>query len=137
MHVLCRSESFRGSPAWLARLSVLPQVVLHTNSPVRAICGTNTVERVELEDGSALAVDGVFVAIGREPKNEAFANLFELDEQGYVAADESGRCGAEGLFAAGDTRQKQLRQLTTAVADGANAAENARRYLSVRAPLPI
>jgi len=132
VHVLCRREHFRGSPAWLSRLSGLPQVVLRTNCRVRAIHGRLSVESVELEGGEELRVDGVFVAIGREPRNTAFSNLFPLDEQGYVAADENGYCGAEGLFAAGDTRTKALRQLTTAVADGANAAECARRYLAAR-----
>ncbi|MBQ3483577.1 MAG: FAD-dependent oxidoreductase [Clostridia bacterium] len=133
VHVLYRGERFRGSSALLSRLAGLPQVVLHTDCRVRAIRGRLSVEAVELEGGEELRVQGVFVAIGREPRNAPFANLFPLDERGYVAADENGACGAEGLFAAGDTRAKALRQITTAVADGANAAENARRYLTARA----
>jgi thioredoxin reductase (NADPH) len=84
-----------------------------------------------------LQVSGVFIAIGREPQNTAFAPPFLLDEKGYVIADEACACAVEGLFAAGDTRGKPLRQISTAVADGANAAESARRYLEKRAFVPL
>ena len=135
--VLCRSAEFRGSPAWLSRLSGLPQVALRTDCRVQEIRGDQRVELVVLDGGEALRVDGVFIAIGREPQNEAFSNLYTLDERGYVVTDENGDCGEQGLFAAGDTRAKALRQLTTAVADGANAAERARRYLVERVELRI
>ena len=72
---------------------------------------------------------GVFVAIGQIPDNKAFANLADLDKMGYFIADETCRTRTEGLFVAGDTRTKSYRQLTTAAADGANAALAACDYI--------
>ena len=74
-------------------------------------------------------MDGVFVAIGQVPENGPFADLAELDERGYFASDESCTTGTPGLFVAGDCRRKQIRQITTATADGAVAALAACRYL--------
>ena len=73
--------------------------------------------------------DGLFVAIGLIPENEAFAGLAELDGQGYFASDESCETRTPGVFVAGDCRKKQVRQLTTAVGDGAIAALAACRYI--------
>ena len=74
--------------------------------------------------------DGLFVAIGLIPENDAFADLAELDERGYFAADERCLTHTPGVFVAGDCRSKNVRQLTTAVADGATAAISACRYLN-------
>ena len=76
-----------------------------------------------------LPVDGAFLAIGTEPENGPFAALAPLNEFGYIVSDESCRTPTEGVFAAGDCRTKAYRQIATAVADGANAALNACRYL--------
>lgn len=76
-----------------------------------------------------IRVDGVFVAIGQVPENGPFADLAELDERGYFASDEACTTGTPGLFVAGDCRRKQIRQITTATADGAVAALAACRYL--------
>ena len=86
--------------------------------------------RSELDgSGSRLAVDGAFLAIGTEPENGPFAALAPLNEYGYILSDESCRTPTDGVFAAGDCRTKAYRQIATAVADGANAALNACRYL--------
>ncbi len=86
--------------------------------------------RSELDGSeSRLAVDGAFLAIGTEPENGAFAALAPLNEFGYIVSDESCLTPTEGVFAAGDCRTKRYRQIATAVADGANAALNACRYL--------
>ena len=66
--------------------------------------------------------DGVFVAIGLIPQNEAFASLVDLDERGYADADEQCKTRTNGIFVAGDCRKKQIRQVATAAADGAIAA---------------
>lgn len=73
--------------------------------------------------------DGCFLAVGLVPNNAAFAEVAELDEQGYYASDESCLTGTEGVYTAGDCRRKTVRQLTTAVADGAVAALSACRYI--------
>ena len=76
-----------------------------------------------------LAVEAVFIAIGHVPDNKAFAALVELDAYGYIKTDENCATSCPGIFAAGDGRKKQVRQLTTAVSDGAAAALAACRYL--------
>lgn len=142
VHIVHRSRRFRGERSVFERLESMPNVVIHPDRIVRAIRGEEGVEGLTLKcvdtgKTELLRVSGVFVAVGREPQNAPFAPLFPLGEQGYVITDETCACAAEGLFAAGDTRQKVLRQISTAVADGANAAESARRYLEKRAFVPL
>ena len=81
----------------------------------------------ELRD---INVQGLFVAIGQEPDNGAFASEVKLDDKGYVVADESCLTDTPGIFVAGDCRTKQVRQLTTAASDGAIAALAACAYLN-------
>ena len=85
-----------------------------------------------LSDGSVREVeaDGVFVSIGRTPATELFKGEIELDERGYIIADETTKTNLSGVFAAGDVRTKELRQVVTAVADGAVAAHYAEEYLA-------
>lgn len=74
--------------------------------------------------------DGIFVSIGRKPATEFLNNSVALDSNGYVIADESTRTSAEGVFAVGDIRTKALRQVVTAVSDGAVAVHFAEEYLA-------
>ncbi len=99
------------------------------------ITGENRVEALRVKDLDSeeeqeLAVSGVFEAIGLIPDNDVFANLVDLDENGYILADEEMRTKTDGLFVAGDTRQKHLRQIVTACSDGAVAATAAHEYLT-------
>ena len=84
----------------------------------------------EGQDPGDLLCDGLFVAIGHIPENKPFKELAELDQAGYFASGENCRTRTSGLFVAGDCRQKKVRQLTTAVADGAVAALAACDYLN-------
>ena len=77
-----------------------------------------------------LECDGVFVSIGREPVTALFKGQMELDPAGYLVAEESARTGIPGVFAAGDVRAKELRQVVTAAADGAAAAHCIEQYLA-------
>ena len=86
-------------------------------------------KNTETGEESELPVDGAFLAIGTEPENIAFAALAPLNEQGYIKAGEDCLTPTAGVFAAGDCRTKAYRQVATAIADGANAALNACRYL--------
>ena len=74
--------------------------------------------------------DGVFVSIGREPITNIFKYSLDLDENGYIIADESTKTNIDGVFAAGDVRTKVLRQVITAASDGATAAHYVEEYLS-------
>lgn len=105
-----------------------------TGTKVTAFSGETELEAVELTknaDGSVskLSVDGLFIAIGLIPQNEAFANVISLDERGYASADESCVAGSNGIFVAGDCRTKKIRQVATAAADGAVAALAACDYV--------
>lgn len=80
-------------------------------------------------EGSRLALDGMFVAIGQKPENEAFSDITALNDYGYIVADENCLTDTEGVFVAGDCRTKKIRQVTTAAADGAVAALAACRYI--------
>ena len=99
---------------------------------VKEITGGDSVDGVVIEkDGETLEIktDGVFIAIGLKPENSAFSALAPLDKDGYYDAGDDCRGGADGVFVAGDCRRKTLRQITTAVADGAVAAIAACRYV--------
>lgn len=91
---------------------------------------TLAVKNLDTDEVSELEVNGVFEAIGLIPDNDVFANVVELDENGYILTDDEMRTKTEGLFAAGDTRQKHLRQIVTACSDGAIAATAAHEYLT-------
>lgn len=88
-----------------------------------------TVERTADSTRTELALDGMFVAIGLVPENEAFSNLAQLNDVGYFDADETCLTATAGVFVAGDCRTKAVRQVSTATADGAVAALSACRYI--------
>ena len=96
----------------------------------KKLCGIEVTNK----DGSVrtLDVNGLFVAVGRIPENQNFAQLIELDDAGYVRAGENCLTNIPGIFAAGDNRVKEVRQLVTATGDGAVAATAAIRYLNER-----
>lgn len=87
------------------------------------------VQNLKTEEKSVINCDGVFVSIGRKPATEIFSGKIELDENGYIIADESTKTNIDGVFVAGDVRTKVLRQVVTATADGAVAAHYAEEYI--------
>ena len=78
---------------------------------------------------SLVKVDGIFIAVGIHPNTECFTKLVETDANGYIIAGENCETSVPGIFVAGDTRTKELRQIITAVADGANAINSVQKYL--------
>ena len=90
-------------------------------------------KNVKTEDISVLECEGVFISVGRAPVTDIFKGVLELDKAGYIVADESTRTNIPGVFAAGDVRTKALRQVVTAVSDGAMAAHYAEEYLAENA----
>ena len=132
VYLVHRRDSFRGEQKLVEALQARENVEFVLNAQVEAVLGEEEVSGLLLtKDGSKrkLTVDGVFVAIGHKPDLGAFAQYLALNEQGYAASDESCQTPTPGLFVAGDCRQKQVRQLTTAAADGATAALAAVSYL--------
>ncbi len=122
-------QDFRGNRAILGMLDKKPNVEILRNLAVRRICGGDRVEALELSNGRRLEIDVVFEAVGADPRTELLKDTVLLDPAGYVLAGEDGVTSAEGFFVAGDVRKKRLRQVATAVADGANAAMSAMEYL--------
>ena len=94
---------------------------------MEGICIRTKGEETERE----LAVDGVFIAVGMRPRTEIFRETLACDEGGYLIAGEDCATSVPGIFAAGDIRTKLLRQVVTACADGAVAAQQVEEYLSL------
>lgn len=127
VHLIHRRDAFRGSAILVQAVEKRENIVLHYDTVVEEIQGENKVESLRLKNvqtgkETALAADGVFVAVGLMPDNEAFAGQVELDKAGYIVAGEDCRTSQPGVYAAGDTRTKAVRQIVTAAADGAVAA---------------
>ena len=99
------------------------------NSNVSKLNGEKKLESIEVTDNdgniSTLAIDGLFVEVGQEPKNQIFSNLIDLDESGYIKTEDGVHTSKPKIYVAGDARPKMLRQLVTAISDGAIAATTA------------
>ena len=129
-----RRDEFRGEAGLVEMLRKRENVEFVLSAVPKAIVGEHMVEGLILtnqktKEDFQLDVNGIFVAIGHAPKNELFAELVELDEAGFIKAGEDCLTKTPGVFAAGDCRTKEVRQLTTAAADGAVAALAAVKYL--------
>ena len=131
-------ERLTGEMRLQEALEAKDNVEIIYNTTVSAFKGETELESVVLRselDGteSEITPDGVFVAIGLAPDNKAFESLTALDKYGYVVASEACTTDTEGLFVAGDCRTKQIRQITTATADGAVASLAACAYIDSKA----
>ncbi len=134
VYLIHRRDQLRGARSLQEKLFALDNVTVLWDTVVEEIRGDGkvnslAVKNVKTQEQSELSVDGVFVAVGITPNSQPFSQLLTLDH-GYIAADETCETGVPGVFAAGDVRRKQLRQIVTAVADGANAVTSAERYLT-------
>ncbi len=134
VYLVHRRETFRGEAKYVDAVKKRDNIVrLTAHRPVR-VWGDGKVEGIELyddvKDGAVkLSVKGVFVAVGLVPDNVCFANAVTLTEDGYVLAGEDCKTETPGIFVCGDSRRKSVRQIATAVGDGAVAASEAIRYL--------
>lgn len=116
------------------KIKALDNVTVICNAVVDSLLGDKKLTGVRIlcdaeQTPKELAVTGMFVAIGQQPENEAFAAFSKLDDYGYIIADETCKTDTDGIFVAGDCRTKGIRQVVTATADGASAALAACRYL--------
>ena len=130
-----RRDVLRATKVYHDPLYQAENVEFMWNSTVTGLLGDQRLQGIRVRDEQTgweqeIAVDGIFVSIGRKPATEVVAGQLELDDQGYIKADESSRTGAAGVFAVGDVRTKVLRQIVTAAADGAMAAHYAQEYLA-------
>ena len=134
--LLVRKDRVRGEKFLLESVKSRNNIKLRYNTIVNEIGGVGeTVSFIKivdknLEKEKKIEVSAVFIAIGLEPDNSIFSDAIKLDDSGYVLADESCKTNVAGVFVAGDTRQKNLRQIVTAMSDGAIAANNVTQYLN-------
>ncbi len=133
--IVHRRDTLRAAKVYHDPLMKAENAEFLWNSTVSELIADSKLTGIKLKDvrtGAVkeLACDGVFVSIGRKPATDFLANAVELDPLGYVAAGESTRTNIEGVYAAGDVRTKPLRQIVTAVSDGAVAVHYAEEYLT-------
>lgn len=133
VYLILRGNEFRASKVNITAVKSRSNIEIIYNHTVEEITGDNAVNGVIIQNNAMyhnqkLEVSGVFVAIGAEPQNQMFANIIRLDQSGYIVAGEDCKTNVAGVFAAGDTRTKKVRQLVTAAADGAVAATEAAQY---------
>ncbi len=133
VYVYTLFDKFFGDNALVKALHAKENIEWRPNTSVTDFIGEEELKAIEYKDkdGNLLTheIPAVFVAIGQVPDNKAFENVVDLDKMGYIIADESCKTKTEGLFVAGDCRTKAVRQVATAVADGAIAATNASIYI--------
>ena len=135
VYLIHRRDSLRATKVYHEPLMNTPNVEFCWNSTVSALLHDSRLTGLRLKDVNTdaehdLACDGVFISVGRAPATELFRRELALDKSGYIIADESTRTSIPGVFAAGDVRTKALRQVVTAVSDGAVAVHYAEEYLA-------
>lgn len=133
VYVIHRRDEFRAAKVLSSRLMQLENVEIIWDTVVEEIHGSDFVESISLKNRKTdatqeLPVAGVFVAVGTLPNSECFQGVVEMNEGGYIIADETCKTNVPGVFAAGDIRTKELRQIITAASDGANAVTAVEKY---------
>lgn len=128
VYLIHRRDTLRASKVYRDALAQAENVEILWNSAVSCLLYGDVLTGVRLQntvsgEETALALDGLFISVGRTPATELFRGVLELDCSGYIVADESTRTSLPGVYAAGDVRTKRVRQIVTATADGAAAAQ--------------
>lgn len=135
VYLIHRRDEFRADATNVKRVQGKKNVELVLDSVVTAINGERFIQGLEVqnkktEEKRELKIDGLFVAIGQMPENDIFKDIVKLNKAGYIEAGEDCLTGTDGIFAAGDCRTKKVRQITTAVSDGAIAALAAIEHIN-------
>lgn len=132
VYLIHRRDKFRANKSLIEKVKNTSNIQTFMSSRAVEILGENNVSGIVIEQNGSretLEVNGVFAAIGSVPNTEILKGFAELDNQGYIIADESGRTSVKGFFAAGDVRTKLLRQVITACSDGACCVDSAEKFL--------
>ena len=133
VYLVHRRDQFRGAKILQEKVKEASNIEPVLDSVVTEIKGEGQVSSILLSskngESRELEVQGVFIAVGIEPNSSAVKDLVAQDAGGYIVAGEDTKTSVEGVFAAGDVRTKQLRQVLTAAADGANAVTSAEKYI--------
>lgn len=134
VYLIHRRDEFRGDELTLKNVEKKDNIKIICNSNITKINYKNKIESIEITDKNdkvgIIKVDGIFVAIGRIPQNDIFSKIINLDNNGYIIANENCHTNIDGIFVAGDNRTKSVRQLVTATSDGAIAATEAVKYIN-------
>ncbi len=135
VYVIHRRNEFRAVKSYSTKLMSMKNVEIIWDSVVEEITGNEQVEKLRIknrktEEIKTLDVDGVFIAVGNIPNSDIYKDVVAADNNGYIIAGESGETNIPGVFAAGDVRTKELRQIVTAASDGANSITAVERYLN-------
>lgn len=135
VYIIHRRNSLRAEKIYQKSLKETKNIEIIFDNTISQIINDDGFKGIELlsKDGSRKIIncDGMFVSIGRQPSTAFLQNKISLDNNGYIIADESTKTNIDGVFAAGDVRTKELRQIVTAAADGATAAHMAEKFISV------
>ncbi len=134
VYLLHRRDELRAAKILQDKVKELPNIEILWNTVVEEIQGNGQVTGMQIRnvvsgEKSSIAVDGVFIAVGIRPNSDVFKEIAECDSKGYLIAGEDCATNVPGIFVAGDIRTKSLRQVITAVADGANAIAGIQNYL--------
>lgn len=134
VYIIHRRDTFRGESKHVTDLQKKDNVVFVLNSNITELLGEEQLEGVkvknkETNEETILRISGLFIAIGQVPENSSFSNVVDLDKGGYIKATEDCKTTGDGIFVAGDSRTKAIRQLTTAASDGAIAGLAACEYI--------
>ena len=138
VYLVHRRDQLRAQKALQNKLFESDRIELVWNHlPVEIVGEDGMVNGLRTKDKNTneeqlLDVSGVFIAVGIVPNSDGLDQVCKCDEKGYIIAGEDGRTSAPGIFAAGDVRQKEVRQVATAVGDGANAVASVERYLNTK-----
>lgn len=137
VYLIHRRDEFRGVKILQEKVFSIDNIEIIWDTVVDEICGENevssiNVSNVKTNEKKSLDVDGVFVAIGIIPNSHIFEKHLQLDDGNYIVATEDCKTSVEGVFVAGDVRTKALRQIVTAVSDGANAITSIEKYLATK-----
>lgn len=129
VHLLFRRPTLRVAEKEQAALRARENIRLHPAVRLTALLGEERLRGVRLSDGSELTLEGLFVAVGREPESGLIRTQLACDPSGGILTDDEMQTALPGVFAAGDVRRKTVRQIVTAAADGAIAACSAEKYI--------
>ena len=135
VYVIHRRDTFRAAHSLVDGAREMPNIEFIIDTTVTEICGEDMVEKlvlsnVKTKEQTELEVNGIFIAVGIVPDTELLQGVVRMDEKGYILSDELGNTSVSGIFAAGDCKKKRLRQIITAVADGANAVTGVEDYFN-------
>ncbi len=126
VYLIHRRDKFRAEDKYVSQLKKKKNIELILNATISSLNGNNQLEKITIKKNDnqeeTIQIDGLFIAIGQNPQNDRFKNVVELNEKGYIKSQDGVHTKTKGIYVAGDTREKILRQLTTAISDGSLAA---------------